>query len=91
MCDSFVRLYKYNDDEQTNSQLAKSMENKELELNEKELENVSGGNDEIKIITCPHCGSMNVVPFHSPSKGTAYLCCDCYRSFTYRSVNRKDL
>lgn len=56
-----------------------SMEEKKLETNEEQLETISGA--DITIIKCPHCGSLNIVPFYSPSKGKSYLCCDCYRSF----------
>ena len=57
------------------------MEDKELVLTEEQLEKVTGGViDKIDNMRCPHCGSTNIIPYHSPTKGTAYLCCDCYNS-----------
>ena len=61
------------------------MEDKKLELNEEEFDTSGGLTINIK---CPHCGSTNVVPFHSPSKGTAYLCCDCYRSISIKDLKK---
>ena len=56
------------------------MEQKETQLTEKELEKVTGGLSNSYGIVCPHCGSSNVTPCHSPSKGVTYLCCDCYHT-----------
>ena len=64
------------------------MENKELELTEEQLESISGGIVENLNIECPYCGSKNIIPFHSPSKGTAYLCCDCYRSINIKDIKK---
>ena len=66
------------------------MENKEIELSEEQLEAVTGGVTETLNIKCPHCGSTNIIPFHSPTKGTAYLCCDCYHSISLNEVKNKD-
>lgn len=71
-----------------NTHQRNSMDNKKLEVKEEQLETISGADK--ANIKCPHCGSYNIVPFHSPSKGTAYLCGDCYRSFTIRSNKKKD-
>ena len=64
------------------------MEDKELELTEEQLASVAGGVTEDLHIQCPHCGSTNIIPFHSPTKGTAYLCCDCYRSFDPKDIKK---
>lgn len=64
------------------------MEDKDLVLTEKQLESVTGGVTEKIDFRCPQCGSTNIVPFHSPSKGTAYLCCDCYHSITIDEIKK---
>ena len=64
------------------------MENKELELTEEQLASIAGGVTEDLNIQCPHCGSTNITPFHSPTKGTAFLCCDCYRSFSPKDIKK---
>ena len=64
------------------------MEDKELELTEEQLASVAGGVTEKIGVVCPHCGSTNIIPFHSPTKGTAYLCCDCYRSFDPKDIKK---
>ncbi len=56
------------------------MKEKEVLLTEEQLESVNGGFIEKADLKCPYCGSMNIVPYHSPSRGTAFLCCDCYHS-----------
>ena len=66
----------------------KAMDNKELELTEEQLASISGGVVEHVNFQCPHCGSTNIVPFHSPTKGTAYLCCDCYRSISLEDIKK---
>lgn len=65
------------------------MREKEIELTDEQLEAVTGGVIEDLGVICPHCGSSNIVPFHSPSKGTAFLCCDCYRSFKIKKIEDK--
>lgn len=64
------------------------MEEKDLELTEEQLKAISGGVTEKLGIKCPHCGSTNIIPFHSPTKGTAYLCCDCYNSINISEVKK---
>ena len=64
------------------------MEDKEIELTDKQLESITGGVTEKLDIKCPHCGSTNIIPFHSPTKGTAYLCCDCYRSINLEEIKK---
>ena len=64
------------------------MDDKELELNEEQLESIAGGFNEKVDVKCPHCGSTNIIPFHSPSKGTAYLCCDCYYSISKEEAKK---
>ena len=65
------------------------MEDKEIELTEEQLEAIACGVIEDLGIQCPHCGSTNIVPFHSPSKGTAFLCCDCYHSIRIKDTKDK--
>jgi len=64
------------------------MEDKELELTEEQLKSISGGIAEKVDMQCPYCGSSNIIPFHSPTKGTAYLCCDCYRSINLNEIKK---
>lgn len=64
------------------------MEDKELELSEEQLASVTGGVTERAIIKCPHCGSTNIIPFYSPTKGTAYLCCDCYNTINLKDIKK---
>ena len=64
------------------------MEDKEIKLTKEQLE---AGNERAKEdlgIKCPHCGSTNIIPFHSPTKGTAYLCCDCYYSISKKEIKK---
>ncbi len=52
-----------------------------FELTDEQLSSITGGDDDEKTKVCPHCGSTNIIPFYSPTKGTSYLCVDCYQSF----------
>lgn len=54
-------------------------------LTDDELESVSGGLD-VDTLVCPHCGSSEITPYHSPSRGTLYLCSNCYRSFSKKDL-----
>ena len=54
-------------------------------LTDDQLALVVGRVDENTVLVCPYCGSTDITPYHSPKKGTLYLCSNCYRSF-----NKKD-
>lgn len=56
-----------------------------IELTEEQLSSITGGDDDERAKVCPNCGSKNIVPFYSPSKGTSYLCADCYHSFSKKN------
>ena len=53
-----------------------------VELDEDQLESVTGGIEELELMRCPNCGSFRVRKNRTPGRGAApgfsyYKCLDC--------------
>ena len=57
-----------------------------VELNEEQLEAVSGGGACGNLNNCPHCGSENIYKDNNPDGSAFYVCRNCKKTFTWREA-----